>query len=58
MNRVYIPENGNGIKEGFYSINDICELLKDNLDNPTRIFYIADMIQEELFHRDQKVIDQ
>ena len=57
MNRVYIPENGNGIKEGFYSINDICELLKDNLDNPTRIFYIADMIQEELFHRDQKGIE-
>ena len=48
MNKIYIPNNENNIKEGSYSLSAICELLKDNMNNSTAIFYIVDQIEEEL----------
>jgi hypothetical protein len=45
MKKIYIPENGNGLDEGYYTIDEIVDLLKDNCDNATRVFYIADRIE-------------
>ena len=45
---IHIPKNGNRIKEGFYNMRKISELLMDNIDNPTGIYYIADCILREV----------
>jgi len=44
--RIYIPENEYGIKEDYYDVNGIVELLRDHCTEPETIRFIADMLEE------------
>jgi len=46
FNVLYIPENGDGIREGYYSMNGIVELLRKHKKAPDKIQFIADMLEE------------
>lgn len=42
---IYIPENEYGILEGYYSTNEIANLLRENCNNPHLVSFIADMLE-------------
>ena len=42
----YIPENDFNILEGYYELDGIITLLRDNKSNPETIQFIADMLEE------------
>lgn len=42
---IYIPENDFGILEGYYSTNEIVNLLRKNCNNPQAVQFIADMME-------------
>jgi hypothetical protein len=42
---VYVPEN-KFIKEGYYSTNVFVNLLRENKNDPERIQFLADMLEE------------
>ena len=41
----YMPENNEGIKEGYYSMDGIVELLRKHKKAPDKIQFIADMLE-------------
>jgi hypothetical protein len=43
---LFIPENEYGIKEGYYTINEIVEILRSNCRRPEVVHFIADMMEE------------
>lgn len=50
LQSVYFPDHADcplphGIKPGNYTVNQICQLLRDNADNPQAIHFIADMME-------------
>ena len=46
FNVTYLPDNDDGIKEGYYSMNGIVELLRKHKKAPEKIQFIADMLEE------------
>ena len=42
----FIPGNKLGIRERYYSLNEIVALLRENKDKPEMIQFIADMLEE------------
>ena len=43
---LFIPENEYGIKEGYYTINEIVQMLRANCRRPEIVRFIADMMEE------------
>ena len=43
---LYIPENSYYITERYYSLNEICDLLRAHRFNPEIVRFIADMLEE------------
>ena len=46
FNVTFLPDNDDGIKEGYYSMNGIVELLRKHKKAPEKIQFIADMLEE------------
>ena len=46
FNVTFLPDNEDGIKEGYYSMNGIVELLRKHKKAPEKIQFIADMLEE------------
>jgi len=44
--KLYIPENDCGIEEGYYSMNEVVQLLRDNCKKPDVVYFLADMLEE------------
>lgn len=45
--RVFFPENDSmPIREGYYALNDVVTLLRNNRNRPEVVQYIADMLEE------------
>lgn len=44
--RFFIPENKHGINEGYYSINEIVSMLRTFKQDPVKIQFIADMLED------------
>jgi hypothetical protein len=42
---LYIPENEFDIEEGYYSVNEVVELLRKHRNQPDVVFFIADMLE-------------
>ena len=43
---VYIPSNLHRIKEGYYSLNDFVDLLREYKNSPDIVQFLADMLEE------------
>ncbi len=43
--KLYIPENDCGIKDGYYSMNEVVGLLRKYAQQPDIIRFIADMLE-------------
>lgn len=43
--KVFIPDNGFGIVEGYYNQRQLCELLRRHRESPAAIQFIADMLE-------------
>ena len=46
ISKLFIPENEFDIREGYYSNDDIAELLRLNKNFPDVIQFIADMVED------------
>jgi len=46
FNVTFLPDNDEGIKEGYYSMNGIVDLLMEHKKAPEKIQFIADMLEE------------
>ena len=44
--RLFIPDNDYGIEKGYYSMNEVVKLLRDNCRKPDVVYFIADMLEE------------
>lgn len=45
--KIYLPPNPRlGIVEGFYTVNQFCELLRQAKNSPDTVQYLADMLEE------------
>jgi hypothetical protein len=42
---LYIPENDLGVDEGYYSVNQIVELLREHCDQPEVVRFVVDMME-------------
>ena len=42
---IYIPENESGVREGYYEMNQLVQLLRDNCEKPRVIYFLADMME-------------
>ena len=43
--RLFVPDNDHGIKEGYYSMNEVVALLRTHAEQPDIIRFIADMLE-------------
>lgn len=43
---IYIPENKYGIQPGYYTINSIVQLLRENKYDIHKVQFIADMMEQ------------
>jgi len=43
--RLFIPDNDYGIKEGYYSMNEVVAMLRRWAEKPDIIRFIADMLE-------------
>ena len=43
---VDLPYGRYGIRPGYYTLNEVVQMLRDRKDNPDAVQYIADMLEE------------
>jgi len=43
---LYIPENECGIREGYYTIQDLVKLLRERCGDRDAVHFIADMLED------------
>ncbi|MDK6808846.1 hypothetical protein [Ligilactobacillus agilis] len=43
--QIYMPDNEDGIAEGYYDWQELVQLLRDNKNNPEATQFIADMME-------------
>lgn len=43
--QIYMPDNEDGIEEGYYDWQELVQLLRDNKNNPEANQFIADMME-------------
>ena len=43
---LYIPENEYGIRPGYYSVNELAELLRHRSEEPEVVWFVADMLED------------
>jgi hypothetical protein len=43
---LFIPDNDYGIEKGYYSMNELVQMLRANCDKPDVVHFLADMMEE------------